>query len=116
MMADGGAGAPTSVNVYGRSVQVPWAVDKVARFTFAQLCEEVSLAVIRRLSVSDLAVQALGSADYITLASTFETFIIDDTPLLYLKDKNQARRLINLIDALCKHTQEHHERQLTAAR
>lgn len=34
-------GAPTSVNVYGRKVEVPWAVDKVARFTFAELCEEV---------------------------------------------------------------------------
>lgn len=56
--------------------------------------------------LTNAAVQALGSADYITLASTFETFIIDETPLLYLKDKNQARRLINLIDALCKYTQE----------
>ncbi|KAJ9116379.1 hypothetical protein QFC22_004820 [Naganishia vaughanmartiniae] len=82
-LTGGREGAPTSVNVYGRQVQVPWASGKVARFTFAQLCEE-----------------ALGSADYITLASTYETFIIDETPMLYLKDKNQARRLINLIDAL----------------
>ncbi|WWC65826.1 uncharacterized protein I303_108448 [Kwoniella dejecticola CBS 10117] len=29
-----------------------------------------------------------------------ETFFIDDVPVLYLKHKNEARRLINLIDAL----------------
>jgi predicted ATPase len=78
-------GAPTSVNVYGRKVKVPWAVDKVARFTFADLCE-----------------QALGTADYITLASNFETIIIDQAPYMYLRHKNQARRLINLVDALCE--------------
>ncbi len=44
--------------------------------------------------------QALGTADYITLASRFELFIIDEMPLLYLRHKNQARRLINLVDAL----------------
>jgi protein AFG1 len=79
------AGAPSSVNVYGRKVKIPWAVDKVARFTFADLCEE-----------------ALGTADYITIASNFETIIIDETPYMYLRHKNQARRLINLVDALCE--------------
>lgn len=76
-------GGPSSVSVYGRRVRVPWAVDRVARFTFADLCDE-----------------PLGTADYITLASRFETFIIDDVPYLELKHKNQARRLINLVDAL----------------
>jgi protein AFG1 len=79
------AGAPSSVNVYGRKVKIPWAVDKIARFTFADLCEE-----------------ALGTADYITIASNFETIIIDETPYMYLRHKNQARRLINLVDALCE--------------
>lgn len=76
-------GTPTFVSVYGRKVRVPWAVGNVARFSFEDLCEE-----------------ALGSADYITLSSRFETFVIDDVPYLYLKHKNQARRLINLVDAL----------------
>ena len=40
-------GVASSVNVYGRKVQVPWAVDKIARFTFAELCEEVSGKPIR---------------------------------------------------------------------
>ena len=46
--------------------------------------------------------QALGPADYLSLASTFDTFYIDAVPVLYLRNKNEARRLINLIDALCE--------------
>lgn len=46
--------------------------------------------------------QALGPADYISLASTFSTFFIDAVPTLFLRNKNEARRLINLIDALCE--------------
>jgi len=91
-------GSKTSVNVYGRKVKVPWAVDKVARFTFADLCEE-----------------ALGTADYITLASNFETIIIDETPYMYLKHKNQARRLINLVDALCESSRDLKTRRLLIA-
>ncbi|KAK8849679.1 hypothetical protein IAR55_005014 [Kwoniella newhampshirensis] len=74
---------PKKVSVYGRGVPVPAASGKACRFTFAELCEE-----------------ALGPADYLTLASTFSTFFIDDIPTLYLRHKNEARRLINLFDAL----------------
>jgi predicted ATPase len=41
-----------------------------------------------------------GSADYITLASTFHTLILDEVPVLTLLQKNEARRLITLLDAL----------------
>jgi predicted ATPase len=49
--------------------------------------------------------QYLGPADYLSLASTFDTFYIDAVPVLYLRNKNEARRLINLIDALCESLQ-----------
>ncbi|OCF73208.1 AFG1-family ATPase [Kwoniella mangroviensis CBS 8886] len=74
---------PTQVSVYGRKVPVPAAAEGVCRFTFADLCEE-----------------SLGPADYLTLASSYHTFFIDEVPVLYLKHKNEARRLINLVDAL----------------
>ncbi|WWC95825.1 hypothetical protein V866_002691 [Kwoniella sp. B9012] len=74
---------PAQVSVYGRKVPVPAAAEGVCRFTFADLCEE-----------------SLGPADYLTLASSYHTFFIDEVPVLYLKHKNEARRLINLIDAL----------------
>lgn len=44
--------------------------------------------------------QSLGPADYLTLASTFDTHIITAIPALKLSQKNQARRFISLIDAL----------------
>lgn len=46
--------------------------------------------------------EALGPADYISLASTYRTFFVDDIPVILLKNKNEARRLINLVDALCE--------------
>jgi protein AFG1 len=79
------AAAPRDLVVYGRKLTVPLAKGAAARFDFEQLCET-----------------ALGPADYITLASSFETFYIDHVPVLLLKHKNEARRLINLIDALCE--------------
>jgi predicted ATPase len=67
--------------------------------TFAQLCEEVRRAEALPSPLG--SPQALGPADYISLASTFSTFFIDAVPTLFLRNKNEARRLINLIDALC---------------
>ncbi|KAK7053155.1 hypothetical protein VNI00_003774 [Paramarasmius palmivorus] len=48
----------------------------------------------------DSATGRASPADYISLASTFSTVIIDDVPVLKLSAKDQARRFISLIDAL----------------
>ena len=45
-------------------------------------------------------IQALGPADYISIAAKFSTVYITDLPVLRISDKNQARRFITLIDAL----------------
>lgn len=81
--AEAGESQPVDLVVYGRRVHVPEAKGEACRFPFAELCET-----------------PLGPADYLTLASTFATFYIDAVPILLLKNKNEARRLINLIDAL----------------
>lgn len=81
----GGEPVPRDLVVYGRRVRVPATKGDACMFPFDELCET-----------------ALGPADYLTLASTFRTFYIDAVPILLLKHKNEARRLINLIDALCK--------------
>jgi len=60
-----GAGAEKTLSVYGRDVKVPWALGGVARFSFADLCEN------RR---------PLGPADYITLASEFVRFSLSIHP------------------------------------
>ncbi|GAA5930259.1 hypothetical protein JCM3775_004343 [Rhodotorula graminis] len=76
-------GAQKVLSVYGRKVTVPWASGGVARFSFKELCEK-----------------PLGPADYITLGSEFHTLVLDDVPVLPLNAKNEARRLITLLDAL----------------
>ncbi|GAA6008111.1 hypothetical protein JCM10207_007033 [Rhodosporidiobolus poonsookiae] len=79
----GQEGEPRTLKVYGRDVRVPWATGGVARFSFKDLCEK-----------------PLGPADYISLGSEFHTIILDDVPVLPLNAKNEARRLITLLDAL----------------
>jgi protein AFG1 len=69
--------------VYGRKVPVPRHFEGVTSWTFEELCES-----------------NLGPADYITLASTFHTLVLDKVPVLHLSQKNEARRLITLLDAL----------------
>lgn len=71
------------VRVYGRQVKAPWVVGGMAQFTFAELCEA-----------------PLGPADFTTLAATFHTIIVTDIPVLKLSAKNEARRLITLLDSL----------------
>lgn len=77
--------APAELSVYGRRLFVPQAMGNTCRFTFAQLCEE-----------------PLGPADYLAITSTYSTIFIDEVPVLLLKHKNEARRLINLVDAMCE--------------
>lgn len=74
---------PTTVRVYGRDLLVPRQLSGVTKWTFHELCST-----------------NLGPADYITLASSFHTFILTDVPILTLLQKNEARRLITLLDAL----------------
>lgn len=79
----------TVFDVYNRKVSVPESYPAVdghpatACYTFDQLCD-----------------QPLGPADYLTLSSTYELLILDDVPALDLVHRNQARRLITLIDCL----------------
>lgn len=65
----------------GRHIRVPQAALGVARFTFADLCE-----------------QPLGAGDYIRIAHTFHTVLLDNIPILTPDRRNEARRFINLID------------------
>ncbi|KAL8694739.1 MAG: hypothetical protein Q9218_000665 [Villophora microphyllina] len=73
----------TSLRVYGRNLLVPHHCCGVTYWTFNKLCAA-----------------NLGPADYISLASTFHTFIITDVPVLTWLHKNEARRFITLLDAL----------------
>jgi len=71
------------LTVQGRDLIVPREAAGVARFSFAELCD-----------------RPLGPADYLMLAETFHTLMIDHAPLLTPNRRDQAKRFVTLIDAL----------------
>lgn len=76
--------SPSHLSVYGRRVPVPASTPTgYTLWTFSDLC------------ATDL-----GPADYISLASTYHTLILDSVPILTWIQKNEARRFITLLDAL----------------
>jgi len=77
---------PVDLEVKGRKLHVPRASMGAARFAFADLCEK-----------------PLGSLDYLRLAHEFHTILIDGIPVLGPARRNEARRLINLVDTLYDH-------------
>jgi cell division protein ZapE len=76
-------GEPTRIELLGRFLDVPQAIDGVARFDFDALCR-----------------RPLGSADYLALGRRFHTLIIDRIPVMSPNERNEAKRFIILIDAL----------------
>ena len=76
-------GTPTTLRVLGHPIAVPAAAANVARFSFADLCEK-----------------PLGATDFLALARAFHTIILDGIPIIQGSQRNEAKRFINLIDAL----------------
>lgn len=76
-------GETLRLELKGRHITVPEAALGVARFSFADLCQA-----------------PLGSLDYQRIAHGFHTVMIDGIPKLGPENRNEARRLITLIDAL----------------
>jgi len=72
-----------TLDVQGRELVVEREAAGVARFTFAELCA-----------------RPLGAADYLRLAGVFHTVLIDETPVLGPKNRDEAARFVTLIDAL----------------
>lgn len=54
-------------------------------------------------SFNELCAQSLGPADYLAIAKKFKTLIVADIPKLTIEKRNEAKRLVTLIDALYEH-------------
>lgn len=78
-----GHGRSTSLENKGRIIPVREAAQGVARFSFNELCA-----------------QPLGATDYLKIAHAFHTVILADIPVMGEAQRNEAKRFINLIDAL----------------
>ena len=82
-LTDSDHGAPVKLTVLGRTLTVPQAAKGVARFTFEELCA-----------------RPLAAADYLAIAHSFHTVLIDHIPGLAPAQRNEARRFVVLIDTL----------------
>lgn len=71
------------LSVKGRVLEVGCAAGGIARFTFAELCE-----------------RPVGVEDYLTIAMQFHTIFLEGIPKLRYDRRNEAKRLMLLIDAL----------------
>jgi cell division protein ZapE len=76
-------GKPRELVHKGHRIIVPEAVDGVARFAFDDLCA-----------------RPLGAGDYLQIAASFATLMLEKVPVLGPESRNEAKRLINLIDTL----------------
>ena len=82
-LTDCSRGRPCVLSVLGRKLSVPQAARGVARFSFDELCD-----------------RPLAGADYLTIAQTFHTLLIDHIPVMTDNMHNVARRFTLLIDTL----------------
>jgi cell division protein ZapE len=71
------------ISVKGRTIEVPVAAKGVARFSFSQLCE-----------------RPLGAEDYLAIAARYHTIFLEDVPRLGYDRRNEAKRLMTLVDVL----------------
>jgi cell division protein ZapE len=74
---------PRDISIKGRVLHVPCSANGVARFSFADICE-----------------QPLAASDYLRLARDYHTIMIDRIPVMDYGERNAAKRFITLIDTL----------------
>jgi len=85
-LTEGAEAQSETIERKGRKIPVSQAARGVARFDFAELCEE-----------------PLGPGDYLAIAKRYHTVILANVPKLSEKQRNEARRFMTLIDALYEH-------------
>lgn len=85
-LTEGAAAEPLAIAVQGRSVTLRAAARGVARASFRELCEA-----------------PLGPADYLAIARTCHTLVLEGIPVLTAERRNEARRFVTLVDALYEH-------------
>ncbi|MFD1746419.1 cell division protein ZapE [Rhizobium helianthi] len=86
-VTEGKKSVPAEIPLKGRSIPVPQAAGKAARFAFSDLCEK-----------------PLGAADYLQIAQRYDVVFIERVPRMGLNKRNETKRFINLIDAFYDRT------------
>ncbi|KIJ20397.1 hypothetical protein PAXINDRAFT_166457 [Paxillus involutus ATCC 200175] len=70
------------ITTFGRTLHIPLSTSRVARFTFAELCD-----------------RPLSAADYLEITKTFGTVFVTDVKKMGVSRKDVARRFITFVDA-----------------
>ncbi|MES2728637.1 MAG: cell division protein ZapE [Pseudomonadota bacterium] len=74
---------PYDLVMNGRILHLSCTARGVARVSFAAMCEA-----------------ALGPADYLAITESFDTVMLEDVPHLHADKRNEAKRLMTLVDVL----------------
>ena len=82
-LAGGAEAGPRDVALGARTLRLEEATDTAMRASFDTLCNT-----------------PLGASDYLKLADTFGTVMIEDVPVMGPDKRDQAKRFVTLIDAL----------------
>jgi cell division protein ZapE len=82
-VTEGSPEQPVSIAMKGRTIEIPRAAGRCARFTFSDLCE-----------------RPLGASDYLAIAKRFDVVFVENIPDLGPEKRNETKRFIILIDAL----------------
>ncbi len=82
-LTGGAAGAPMSLTVNGRQIELSRVANGVARASFWELCA-----------------RPLGPADFLAIADAVRVLVLEDIPQLSSGNYNEAKRFVTLIDAL----------------
>ncbi len=85
-LTGGAAGDATHLLVQGRRVEIARAAKGVAWVDFWDLCGK-----------------PLGAADYLAIATHFQTVLVGGVPTMTDERRNEAKRFMTLIDALYEH-------------
>jgi cell division protein ZapE len=83
LVAGPDGGSPVELPMKGRSIEVPLAGAGAARFDFADLCR-----------------RPLGAADFLRIAQSFHTVVVENIPVMSSAHRNEAKRFILLVDTL----------------
>ncbi|MCC6949480.1 MAG: AFG1 family ATPase [Bradyrhizobiaceae bacterium] len=82
-LAGAEGGSPIELPIKGRHIHVPRAGGGAARFRYADLC-----------------IAPLGAADFLQIARSFHTVVVDGIPVMTGQHRNEIKRFILLIDTL----------------
>jgi cell division protein ZapE len=82
-LTGGGAARPVRLMVHGHAVDVPAQAMGVARLSYDDLCR-----------------RPLGASDYLALARSFHTILLEGVPVIPAERRDEAKRFITLVDVL----------------